>query len=151
MDSKHGVSDTLTIIKSKHRNVFGRFAELSWESTDRFVPDPGAFVFSLINKDNKPFKLMYSNDGKDAIGCFGDNGPLFGSNGSFSTNIFIESDSNKNEIKNSCFGNTYKHPDYSYGTDNVKTIDKVKTNKVKTITGSHYFKTVDVEIFTKKE
>jgi len=47
-----GISNTLTVIKSEHGNIFGRFTEKAWDSSNQFYSDPKAFIFSLDNKEN---------------------------------------------------------------------------------------------------
>jgi len=56
-----------TIIKSINGNIFGGLVEKAWDSTDKYV-DPKAFIFSLVNKENKPFKFM-STSGANAVSC----------------------------------------------------------------------------------
>jgi len=67
----------LTIIKSEHGNIFGGFLEKALKSTSGFVADPKAFIFSLVNKKNKPFKVMCTNV-TNAIFCYSRFGPTFG-------------------------------------------------------------------------
>jgi hypothetical protein len=71
---------TLTIIKSKdHPNVFGGFTAVSWESPIKghYKPDPTAFIFSLVNAENRPLLANCSDETK-AIFCVSGNGPIFG-------------------------------------------------------------------------
>ena len=62
-DSFHTLCDqrqnNLTIIKSTNGQIFGGFNEIEWNSTNREYYDPNAFLFSLINKENKPFKVGF--------------------------------------------------------------------------------------------
>ena len=62
-----GISKTLTVIKAKSGNIFWGFTEQEWHSGCEFVADPKAFLFSLVNKEEKPFKVMCSNEGDYAI------------------------------------------------------------------------------------
>jgi hypothetical protein len=55
------VANTLTIIKSTNGNIFGGFTEKAWDSSSGYVIDPKAFVFSLVNNENKPFKAIIIN------------------------------------------------------------------------------------------
>jgi len=64
-----GIANTLTVIKANSGNIFGGFTEQKWHSRGGFVTDPNAFIFSLVNKEEKPFKVLCSNEGKEAIGC----------------------------------------------------------------------------------
>ena len=72
-----GIANTLTVIKSSNENIFGGFTEKAWDSSCHYVEDPKAFIFSLVNKENKPFKIMCKN-GVDAIYCHSSYGPTFG-------------------------------------------------------------------------
>jgi len=92
-----GIANTLTIIKAKGGNIFGGFTEKQWHSRSQFVTDPKAFIFSLVNKEVKPFKVMSSNEGKQAICCNPAFGPCFGGYG-------------------------YQHPDYVRETDRAQNI-----------------------------
>ena len=59
---------TLTIIKSKNGSIFGGYLDKAWDSIDAWRCDCNAFLYSLINKNNKPFKAMISSrDGFNAI------------------------------------------------------------------------------------
>ena len=49
--------NTLVIIKSDNGNVFGGFTEKSWSPKYGYISDQNAFIFSLINLDNKPLKM----------------------------------------------------------------------------------------------
>ncbi len=75
-----GIVNTLTIIKSEHGNIFGGFTEKAWGSTSEYVLDPEAYIFSLVNKENKPFKVVCTY-GAIAIDCDSSFGPIFGSGG----------------------------------------------------------------------
>ena len=129
-----GVANTLTIIKSTSGNIFGGFAEKAWISSGQWVQDPKAYIFSIVNKDNKPFKAVSNNNG--AITCYA-NGPVFGGFGKGS-DIYISSDSNTNQTSACNFGDTFKHTDYQFGTEKAKTI----------LAGSYNFQTVEIEVFS---
>jgi len=94
---------------------------------------PKRLFFSLINKENKPFKVMCPWN--CAIRCFSSRGPSFGWD-----DIFIASDSNLNQESFSDFGQSYKHADYQRGTEKAKSI----------LAGSNYFQTVEIEVFVLK-
>jgi hypothetical protein len=128
-----GIANTLTVIKSEHGNIFGGFTEKGWKSTRRFVADPKAFIFSLVNKENKPFKAVCTNS-EFAIYCRPSFGPSFGS---VFGDITIMASSNANRNSFSYFGSSYKHADYQFATEKAKTI----------LAGSHKFQTVEIEVF----
>ena len=103
--------NTLTIIKSKNGSIFGGYLDKAWDSIDAWRCDCNAFLYSLINKNNKPFKAkIYSRDGFNAINCNPLHGPIFGSG----CDIFISTSSKINSNSYCNFGYTYRHPDYRY-------------------------------------
>ena len=132
------IPNTLTIIKSTNGNVFGGFTEKGWSSNGGLVSDTQAFIISLINAENNPFKALFSNNGY-ALVCNPSYGPVFG-NPNFGYDIFISSNSNTSQVCSSSFGYTYHHPDYQKGTSKAKSI----------LAGSRSFQTVEIEVFTKK-
>jgi hypothetical protein len=69
---------TLTIIKSTNGNIFGGYTDKAWMSDKQWYSDPNAFLFSLVNKDDKPFKAKVSSNGQNAIFCNSSKGPTFG-------------------------------------------------------------------------
>ncbi len=69
-------ANTLTIIKSTNGNIFGGFVEKVWNSTGGYNDDQKAFLFSLVNKENKPVKIM-CRIGGSAIYCHSFSGPTF--------------------------------------------------------------------------
>ena len=126
--------NTLTVIKSVSGNVFGGYTDRAWNSNDGYLRDPNAFIFSLINKENKPFKVICSDGGKDAVLC-NIGGPAFGK---IPSDIYIANNSNTNSCHCN-LGNTYKYPDYPVGTAEAKNI----------LAGSYQFKTTEIEVYTK--
>jgi hypothetical protein len=134
-----GIANTLTVIKAKGGNIFGGFTEKQWHSRSQFVTDSKAFIFSLVNKEEKPFKVMSSNEGKQAICCNPAFGPCFGGEGSYIKDICVLSDSNFNKKSNSNLGYGYQHPDYVRETDRAQNI----------LAGSNNFEIEEIEIFTK--
>jgi len=126
-----GIANTLTVIKSEHGNIFGGFTEKAWKSTGGCVADPKAFIFSLVNKENKPFKAVCTNS-EFAIYCRPFFGPSFGV-----IDIRIIANSNANRNSASSFGNYYKHADYQCATEKAKTI----------LAGSQFFQTQEIEVF----
>ena len=51
-----GFQKTLVIVKSEDFSVFGGYTEEDWAGHG-YATDNNAFIFSLINQDNKPLKL----------------------------------------------------------------------------------------------
>jgi len=130
----NGTESTLTVIKSVSGNVFGGYTDRAWHSNGGSLRDPNAFILSLINKENKPFKVICSDGGKDAV-LFDSGGPTFGKSPS---DIFIAGNSNTNTCQCN-LGNTYKHPDYPVGTEKAKNI----------LAGSYQFRTTEIETYSK--
>lgn len=134
-----GISNTLTVVKSLSNNVFGGYAEKEWHSDGGYVSDPEAFIFSLINKEEKSFKAVCLNSGKYAIRCNSSFGPAFGGDLSNLDDFHIESDSNINQSSYTDFGCSFRYPDYLRGSDEARHI----------LAGSNYFQTVEIEVFSR--
>jgi len=64
-----GKANTLTIIKSTNGNIFGGFTTEAWSSSESWVKDTRAFVFSLVNNKNKPFRRGYQGKDKSSLWC----------------------------------------------------------------------------------
>ena len=124
----------MTIIKSTHGNVFGGYTDKAWISDNQYYSDPNAFLFSLVNKYGKPFKVKVSLNDDEAIYSNGEFGPTFG----YGHDIKITSKSNLNWDSYSNFGYTYKHSDYLIGTKEAQSI----------MAGSYHFQVADIEVFT---
>ena len=128
-------ANTLTIIKSEHGNIFGAFTEKAWNSSGQYYADPKSFIFSLVNKENKSFKVNCTN-GVGAIYCSSSYGPSFG-NSTTGHDILIYSDSNTNKGSLCNFSSSYNHADYPKYTEKAKTI----------LAGSYHFQTLEIEVF----
>jgi len=126
--------NTLIIIKSEHGNVFGGYTEQDWTPSNNWKTDKNSFIFSLINKDNRPFKLKCP-DASKAISCDSNHGPLFGYGPAFQIN------NNSNNRENFSFlGITsciYKHP---YYLDNSLEAESF-------LAGSKKFKVLEIEAY----
>jgi hypothetical protein len=133
-----GHSSTLTIFKAKGSSyIFGGYTTVDWESpTDRKCKsDPNAFIFSLINKDNKPLKMNIDpNYHVHAICCYSEFGPTFGND------IIIVNDANTTMIGRSHLGSSYKHPQYGLGTNEAFTF----------LGGSYRFQLDEIEVYQKE-
>ena len=131
------------MIKTTNGNIFGAFAEQAWTNSTN-VLDQKAFIISLINKENRPFKAMIIclRGNHYALYCDSSNGPSFGSNRyNNCVEISIASNSNANQCSSSDIGFTFIHQDYPAGSEKAKTI----------LAGSHNFQTIEIEVFTKKD
>ena len=120
----------MTVVKSTNGNIFGGFVKKAWDSSSGLVEDSNAFIFSLVNKENNPFKVMCTN-APHAIDCNLYYGPIFGND------ICISSDSNSNQNSISFFGHSYEHASYEYQSEKAQTI----------LAGSKHFQTLEIEVF----
>lgn len=129
-----GVANTLTVIKAANTgHIFGGFTQQPWSSEDKYFTDPKAYIFSLVNRHERPFKVMCSKDGEFAIYGGVEYGPSFGRG-----DISIVSDSNCDVNSQSDFGYTYEHLEYTWETVKARTI----------LAGSEYFQAEEIEVYT---
>ena len=124
----NGTANTLTVIKATNGNIFGGFIVNPW-NTNGWIKDSKAYIFSLVNYNYKPFKTGVLNS-SEACYSVKKNGPSFGNK-----DIWIASDSNENQNSESTLGKSYTLPKY------------LKCDSI--LAGTTYFKTVDIEVFTK--
>jgi hypothetical protein len=135
-----GHPNTLIILKAKESSyIFGGFTTADWESPypkAKYKSDPNAFLFSLTNKDNKPLKMKIDpNTPESAIYCNFSSGPSFGGG----RDINVSDNANTTIKSNSGLGSSYKHPQYTFGTNGAKTF----------LAGSYNFQLVEIEVFKK--
>jgi hypothetical protein len=129
--------NTLIIIKSTNGNVFGGYTEQTWNkigNNGNHKADPNSFLFSLINKLNKPIKIKWSQN--IAICCNSNYGPIFGGG----NDLYIADKSNTNITSNSNLGHSYVHPDYAYESNEAKSF----------LAGSYNFQVSEIEVYTKQ-
>ena len=125
--------NTLSVIRSSNGNVFGGYTEESWSGI-RYKIDLSAFIFSLINKQNKPLK-MKCPECQNTIYCHIGYGPTFGGGHDF----HISDNSNTNTNSYSNLGHSYSHPDYAAGSNEAKSF----------LAGSNNFQVSEIEVYTK--
>jgi hypothetical protein len=123
--------NTLIIIKSTNGNVFGGYTEQTWNHASQYKADPSSFIFSLINKLNKPIKMKWSQN--YGICCNSSHGPIFGGG----HDLYIAGKSNTNRYSYSNLGHSYTHPDYAYGSNEF-------------LAGSYNFQVSEKEVYTKQ-
>lgn len=126
---------TLTIVKATTGNVFGGYTDRVWHSNGEYSEDGNAFIFSLVNKDKRPFRVMCSETTKAVFGG-AENGPTFGAG----ADLVIATNSNVNKKSGTNFGCSYSHGDYPYRTAQAKSI----------LAGSYNFQSVDIEVWAKE-
>jgi hypothetical protein len=124
------IPKTLTIIKVKDEPyIFGGYTKATWDG-DGYKQDRNAFLFSLVNHDNKPIRMEINTNTKQAIYCNPSFGPTFG--GGHDIRICFNSNTVKDSSSN--LGNTYLHPDYHYNTPEAKEFlterDKFSTSEI---------------------
>jgi hypothetical protein len=129
--------NTLTILKAKESEfIFGGFTSVSWESSNELKSDPNAFLFSLTNKDSKPLKMKIDPiHQQSAIYCGSGYGPTFG------VDIKIFNNANTTIDSYSNLGCSYFHPQYLYGTNEVRSF----------LAGSYNFQLVEIEVYQREE
>ena len=128
-----GIANTLTVVKATSGNIFGGFAEKAWHSKNRRIADPKAFIFSLVNKEEDPFKVIVSNEGTHAICGSAKFGPIFGGDDKhLSDLVFFGKEDNYSD-----FGYSYQHERYPK--------DTVKANSI--LAGSYAFQVQEIEVF----
>ena len=130
-----GQSNTLTIIKSTTRYIFGGYTTKPWikEKHGFFDNDPEAFIFSLTNNHNIPMKFKCIIP-QNAIINDTRNGPVFGQ-----SELCIHTDSNKNKFSICDLGSDYNNQILNL----VKNSELAKTF----LAGSNKFQTTEIEVF----
>jgi len=129
-------SKTLIIIKSTNGYVFGGYTEKSWNHSGGLFSDakndPNSFIFSLINKNQRPIKLKWLQ--KYAIYCHTMCGPVFGGG----SDLSIADQSNVNTDSYSNLGFSFTHPDYAYESNEAKSF----------LAGSSKFQVSEIEVYS---
>jgi hypothetical protein len=128
---------TLIIIKSRdHPNVFGGFAAVNWDSLSVILKiDPNAFIFSLINSENRPLIANCSYEAR-AILCSAIYGPVFGGE-SGNREILIYSNAHTQPASFTNFPVSFKADGLEKGTTRAKNF----------LAGSHQFFVSEIEVF----
>ena len=101
-----GKTNTITIIKNNLNYVFGGYASAFWNSSNQYINDPSAFLFSLRRNgksSNEKFTIKYTSS--SLIGHSG-HGPIFG--GGHDINICNQSNIITGSYTN--FGHSYNVP-----------------------------------------
>ena len=129
-------ANTLTIVKSTNGNIFGGFTSAQWKSTGSWEYDKSAFIFSLVNKENKSLIFEHTSSGNYAqysIYLSSTCGPTFG--GGYDFVLRDSSNTNPNSLAN--LGFTYTNPEYPNGSERAKTI----------LAGTYNFQVNELEVF----
>ena len=128
---------TLTIVKSTNGNIFGGFTSAQWKSTHSWQVDKNAFIFSLVNKENRPLIFEHSSNDTYSICSYEDYGPIFGRGNDIFISDYSNTDTNTETNSFSNLGATYTHPEYPYESERAKTL----------LAGTHYFQVQEIEVF----
>jgi len=118
------IPNTLTLIKTTGfiQDIFGGFTSQAWGG-EGGKPDPYAFLISLSNSNNKPFRINKNRTDQNGITSFKHIGPKFGT-----TDIYIYDNSN---VKN----NNTAIPSKAYGFANNSFVK------------GGYFQVSEIEVF----
>ena len=128
----------LTIVQVENGNIFGDYIDRAWNKQPRYMTDKNSFLFSLINKENKPLKMKCSLPDKAAIGSVSFI-QVYGHSPT-GTSLALFADSNQNTSSQSDLGDVFKHPTYSHGSAEAQGF----------LAGSKNFKTREIEIYCKQ-
>jgi len=52
-----GKGKTLTVVKTTREYIIGGYTSVPWSTAGRYIADPIAFLFTLVNPKNTPLKL----------------------------------------------------------------------------------------------
>ncbi len=111
-----GQGNTITIIKNNLNYVFGGYASSAWNSSNNYINDPNAFLFSL-RRAGGSFKDKFTIKQTEFALCGSSRyGPLFG----IGHDICIYNQSNTNIGSYSQFGHSYNFPDGYKNGGNAK-------------------------------
>lgn len=131
---------TVTIIKTSENHIFGGFTKRNWlpcKNPPFWKQDSLAYIFSLVNDLNIPFKL-YCTSPKNGILSRVDLGPCFGND------ICINSSSNLNNKSYIDLFNKYN----KFRIDSALDYDKLRDRSNHGSNGgSNHFKVDDIETF----
>ena len=128
-----GICNTLTLFKPNgSSNIFGGFTSVSWDTSNDYKEDLNAFIFSLVNQDNKPVKMKVCT-AQYAIDCDSSYGP------SFCLDIVIKDSSNANTNSFTNLGWSYNHPQYESGTAKARSF----------LAGEYNFRLSEIEVYSR--
>ena len=129
----NGKANTLTIIKTVNGNVFGGFTAVPWSNSNLgWRNDERAFIFSLVNNQNRPTVFPVSS----TVNAIYDNysyGPTFG--GGHDIHIVTNSYANENSYSN--LGHSYSNNLHAYGSAAAQSF----------LAGSYRFRVAEIEVF----
>jgi hypothetical protein len=127
-----GKPNTLTIVKNTNNCIFGGFTSIPWSSSLGCTSDTRAFLFTLTNPSNNPFKLRIT-DPDTAVFHNSTTGPIFGDCSDL--NIHALSHTRRDNYVNL---KSYEFPNGKSGDEGGKFIVGGTDNQ---------FQTVEIEVF----
>jgi hypothetical protein len=127
-----GHVSTLTIAKSTQGYIFGGYTKEMWDDSGHYKNDPTAFLFSLVNHENRPAKIKCNNS--YSIFCKNTCGPTFGDG----NDLYIANNANSNTSSHSKLGRAYKHLLYEYESEEAQSF----------LAGSLNFQLSEIEVYT---
>jgi len=129
--------ETVAVIQSTNGNIFGGYTPLSWQDTGSYTNDQRCFIFSLVNKDNKPCKIDNQGTNKNSQYNSSGYGPTFGGG----HDLYICDNSNSNTSSYTNLGYSFRFVGGIYGSNEAKNF----------LAGSYNFQTKEIEVFKKVE
>ncbi len=127
-----GISNTVTIIKTKSNSVFGGFTSAPWSSYG-YKYDANAFIFSLRREGRQNKQKFNVEDPENAINSGASYGPTFGY-----YDINVSDNSNQNEDSYSYLGNCYQLPNsLIFGSQEAKSY----------LAGSYNWQITEIEVY----
>lgn len=130
------IQDTMTIVKTTSGRIFGGYSRAAWSSTEGYVFEKDAFVFSLSNKLNKPMVFTQIAGDQRSIHCDPNFGPCFGAGPDF--RISDACDSNEDSL--SLLGSSFTNDDLKKSSDLAATI----------LADRETFQVSEIEVFQRK-
>jgi hypothetical protein len=128
------IQNTLTIIKTKNSSIFGGFSSEKWsDAENKSESEQIAYIFSLVNTQNKPLLIKCSNPSL-TIKYKKHRGPCFGDG-----DIKICDESNTNSKSSSKLGASYNHKLFEDNPTLSKTF----------LAGTDHFRTSEIEVYCK--
>jgi len=107
-----GKANTVTVIKNTNGFIFGGFTSIPWSSSDdEYKSDNTAFLYSLNNRSNTPFKLKVKSS-QYAVNHSPSYGPSFG--GGYDLCVPSLSNTNRDSFMNL---HSYEFPNGKSGTE----------------------------------
>ena len=124
--------NTLIIVKSENGNIFGGFSSVQWKPTTLWQEDKSAFIFSIVNNENRPLLFI---DSKNKYSIFSSmlNGPIFCIADKICICIYNSSNTNTNSYANLIA----THPEFVHCNEKARTF----------LTGAFNFQVQEIEVF----